>query len=100
MADFAFIEALESLVRDRLRQAPADSYTAKLARLGVLGVAQKVGEEGVELALAGAAQDKADVVGEAADLLFHMLVLLALRDIPFASVVDTLEARHRDKSAR
>jgi phosphoribosyl-ATP pyrophosphohydrolase/phosphoribosyl-AMP cyclohydrolase len=98
MADLGFIEQLEALVRDRLREPPADSYTARLARSGILGAAQKVGEEGVELALAAAAQEDTEVVAEAADLLFHMLVLLALRDIPFASVVEALEARHRARS--
>jgi phosphoribosyl-ATP pyrophosphohydrolase/phosphoribosyl-AMP cyclohydrolase len=63
-------------------------------------VAQKLGEEGVELALAAAAQDDSRVVDEAADLLFHLLVLLECRQIPLARVVATLEQRHRSRQAK
>jgi phosphoribosyl-ATP pyrophosphohydrolase/phosphoribosyl-AMP cyclohydrolase len=100
MADSAFIEQLERLIRDRLRAAPETSYTARLAEKGIVAVAQKVGEEGVELALAAAAQGDTEVIEESADLLFHMLVLLALRGIPFASIVQTLEERHRERAAK
>jgi len=100
MADIAFIEQLERLIRDRLREAPEDSYTSRLAQKGLLAVAQKVGEEGVELALAAAAQGDQAVIEESADLLFHMLVLLALKDIPVASVIETLAKRHRERSAK
>ena len=99
MPDIAFIEQLEGIVRERLRHAPEGSYTARLAARGPLAVAQKVGEEGIELALAGAAQDDGAVVAEAADLVFHMLVLLAVRGIPLADVVAALESRHREAVA-
>jgi phosphoribosyl-ATP pyrophosphohydrolase/phosphoribosyl-AMP cyclohydrolase len=58
-------------------------------------IAQKVGEEGVELALAGVGGDRAQVIGETADLLYHVLVLLAARDVSLADVVQELERRHR-----
>ena len=60
-----------------------------------LKVAQKIGEEGVELALAAAAQDRDRVTAEAADLLYHLLVVLRLRDLTLADVVAELERRHR-----
>ncbi|MGD8340113.1 MAG: phosphoribosyl-ATP diphosphatase [Gammaproteobacteria bacterium] len=94
MADIRFLEQLEALIRQRLKDMPEGSYTAKLANRGATGVAQKVGEEGVELALAGAAQNDEAVIAEAADLLYHMLVLLGFRHIAFADVVDELTSRH------
>ena len=58
-------------------------------------MAQKVGEEGVELALAAVAQGDPEIIGEAADLLYHMIVLLQSKDLSLAAVVAELEARHR-----
>jgi phosphoribosyl-ATP pyrophosphohydrolase/phosphoribosyl-AMP cyclohydrolase len=94
MADLQFIERLEALIRSRMREAPAGSYTAKLTSKGIVAAAQKVGEEGVEVALAATAQGDTDVVAESADLLFHLLVVLAMRGISFDRIVDELEARH------
>ena len=96
MSDVAFLERLQTVIRQRIATAPPGSYTAKLASQGVLKVAQKVGEEGVELALAAAAQDKVRVTAEAADLLYHLLLLLELRELSLHDVVDELERRHRD----
>lgn len=95
MSDAAFLEQLESVIRQRLSEAPTGSYTAKLASQGVLKVAQKVGEEGVEVALAGAAQDDERVKSEAADLVYHLLLLLAVRKLSLRDVVAELELRHR-----
>ncbi len=95
MSNLAFLTELEAIVRQRLVDAPESSYTARLAAQGPLKVAQKVGEEGVELALAAAAQDSGRVTSEAADLLYHLLVLLAVRDLSLDGVVAELEARHR-----
>ena len=100
MANIAFLEELEQLIRQRLRESPQGSYTAKLAAQGIVGVAQKVGEEGVELALAAVAQGPEETIGEAADLLFHLLVLLGVKDIPLSRVVEALEQRHRSRTAR
>jgi phosphoribosyl-ATP pyrophosphohydrolase/phosphoribosyl-AMP cyclohydrolase len=94
MSNIAFLETLQGVIRQRLTEAPDRSYTARLASQGVLKVAQKVGEEGVELALAGAAQDGARVTAEAADLLYHLLLLLALREVGLSDVVAELERRH------
>jgi phosphoribosyl-ATP pyrophosphohydrolase/phosphoribosyl-AMP cyclohydrolase len=95
VADVAFLKQLQAVIKQRIATAPESSYTAKLAAQGVLKVAQKVGEEGVELALAAAAQDKTRVTSEAADLIYHLLLLLELRELSLDDVVDELERRHR-----
>jgi phosphoribosyl-ATP pyrophosphohydrolase/phosphoribosyl-AMP cyclohydrolase len=95
VSDTAFLEKLQDVIRQRLADAPTGSYTAKLASQGMLKVAQKLGEEGVELALAAAAQDSARVTAEAADLVYHLLLLLAMRELSLADVVAELERRHR-----
>ena len=95
MSETAFLEKLQEVIRQRLSDAPEGSYTARLAAQGMLKVAQKLGEEGVELALAAAAQDRARVTAEAADLVYHLLLLLAMRELSLADVVAELERRHR-----
>ena len=95
MTDTAFLDTLQDVIRQRLTDAPEGSYTARLASQGILKVAQKLGEEGVELALAAAAQDQARVTAEAADLVYHLLLLLALRELSLGDVVAELERRHR-----
>jgi phosphoribosyl-ATP pyrophosphohydrolase/phosphoribosyl-AMP cyclohydrolase len=97
VSDTAFLAELQAIIRQRLSDAPDGSYTARLASQGMLKVAQKLGEEGVELALAAAAQDQARVTAEAADLVYHLLLLLALRDLTLGDVVAELEQRHRKK---
>lgn len=93
--DVAFLAKLESVVAQRAAEKPEDSYTAKLLAKGINKVAQKVGEEGVETALAGANESDQKLAEESADLLFHLLVLLRARGVPLAEVVRTLESRHR-----
>jgi phosphoribosyl-ATP pyrophosphohydrolase len=95
MTNVTFLETLEDVIQQRVAASPEGSYTARLAAAGTLKVAQKVGEEAVELALAAAAQDRAHVTAEAADLLYHLLLLLRLRDLKLADVVAELEKRHR-----
>jgi phosphoribosyl-ATP pyrophosphohydrolase/phosphoribosyl-AMP cyclohydrolase len=90
----AFLAKLEAVITKRALEKPESSYTARLLDAGVARVAQKVGEEGVELALAGAAQGEDNVIEEAADLLFHMLVLLRARGVTLPQVVRQLESRH------
>ena len=94
MSDLDFLAKLEAVIRQRLADAQPESYTARLAAQGVLKVAQKVGEEGAELALAAAAQDRARVTAEAADLVYHVLLLLAMRELTLGDVVAELERRH------
>jgi phosphoribosyl-AMP cyclohydrolase / phosphoribosyl-ATP pyrophosphohydrolase len=90
----SFLARLEGVVEQRATQKPEDSYTARLLSKGINKVAQKVGEEGVETALAGASEPEQKVVEESADLLFHLLVLLRARGIPLQRVVRELETRH------
>jgi phosphoribosyl-ATP pyrophosphohydrolase/phosphoribosyl-AMP cyclohydrolase len=94
----AFLATLEGVIAERLATQPEDSYTAKLMAEGTRRVAQKVGEEGLELALAGVAQSDDEVVGEAADLLYHLMLLLKARHLSLPRVVAELEARHESKS--
>ena len=92
--NLAFLTTLESIITDRLESPSQESYTSSLAALGPKRIAQKVGEEAVELALASVAGDRAETLNEAADLLFHLLVLLNSQNIRLADVVATLEDRH------
>jgi phosphoribosyl-ATP pyrophosphohydrolase/phosphoribosyl-AMP cyclohydrolase len=93
--DIAFLARLESVIAQRATEKPDASYTAKLLDKGISRVAQKVGEEGVELALAGVGDTRDKVVGESADLLFHLLVLLRARGVKLSEVTQELERRHR-----
>ena len=86
---------LRKRAAQRATEKPESSYTARLLAKGINKVAQKVGEEGVETALAGANESDQKLTEEAADLLFHALVLLRARGVPLAAVVRELEARHR-----
>ncbi len=91
--DVAFLGQLDRLVEQRHRERPAGSYTTKLFDAGTRRIAQKVGEEGVETALAAVAQEADDLLGESADLLFHLLVLLRDRGLGLADVAKVLRAR-------
>jgi phosphoribosyl-AMP cyclohydrolase / phosphoribosyl-ATP pyrophosphohydrolase len=91
----AFLAKLEAVVAQRANEKPDASYTAKLLAKGLNKVAQKVGEEGVETALAGVNETDEKLTEESADLLFHLLVLLRARGISLQHVVRELERRHR-----
>jgi len=93
-AALAFLGELERVIAARASADPEHSYTARLLQQGPLRVAQKVGEEGLELALAAAAQPDERVVSEAADLLYHLLVLLRSRNLPLQRVIAELRSRH------
>lgn len=84
---------LEATIAARAAADPATSWTARLLAEGRKRAAQKVGEEGVETALAGAAGPDEELASEAADLLYHLLVLLRARDLPLQAVLDVLAAR-------
>jgi phosphoribosyl-ATP pyrophosphohydrolase/phosphoribosyl-AMP cyclohydrolase len=90
----AFLAELDALVGDRERERPAGSYTTRLFESGLRRIAQKVGEEGVEVALSAVAEDKQALVGESADLLFHLLVLLRARKASLTDVAAALASRH------
>ncbi|MBN8444320.1 MAG: bifunctional phosphoribosyl-AMP cyclohydrolase/phosphoribosyl-ATP diphosphatase HisIE [Gammaproteobacteria bacterium] len=90
----SFLTDLEQVIADRQGADPKSSYTASLFARGVKRIAQKVGEEGVESALAAMAGDKEELKNEAADLIFHLLVLLRSQDLALNDVIDVLKARH------
>ena len=92
-----FLAELDALVAQRHAERPEGSYTTRLFEGGVRRIAQKVGEEGVETALAGVAQGDEELLGEAADLVFHLTVLLRSRGLSLADVVNLLAARHAAK---
>ena len=93
-SDLTFLTELEAVIHDRFAMPTDDSYTAKLAAAGSKRLAQKVGEEGVELALAAVGGDRDEIVNETADLLYHVTVLLADSGLTLADVVARLEERH------
>ena len=84
---------LEATVRERAAADPAESWTARLVASGVPRIARKTGEEAVETVIAALAEDDAALVGEAADLLYHLTVLLHARGVRVADVMAALEAR-------
>ena len=90
----SFLHELDALVASRERDRPAGSYTTQLLDGGIRRIAQKVGEEGVETALAAVAQSDAELLGEAGDLLYHLLVLLRARGLGLADVEALLRTRH------
>jgi phosphoribosyl-ATP pyrophosphohydrolase/phosphoribosyl-AMP cyclohydrolase len=89
-----FLGALDALIKQREHDRPINSYTTKLFEEGPRRIAQKVGEEGVETALAGVVQLDDDLLGESADLLFHLIVLLRARGLSLDDAVAVLEQRH------
>jgi phosphoribosyl-AMP cyclohydrolase / phosphoribosyl-ATP pyrophosphohydrolase len=95
----AFLARLERVIAERIDARPPGSYTAKLLAQGTRRIAQKVGEEGLELALAAVAQSDEEVIGEAADLMYHTLLLLQVKGLSLSQVVAELEARHADRRA-
>lgn len=89
-----FLGTLDALIATRQRERPAGSYTTKLFESGIKRIAQKVGEEGVETALAATVCDSEELKNEAADLLYHLIVLLRASGLSLADAVAVLEQRH------
>jgi phosphoribosyl-ATP pyrophosphohydrolase len=99
------ITQLEQIIASRKNALANDSYVASLFAKGRAGIAQKLGEEATETIIASLCADKAALTGEAADLVFHLLVLLADADVDFDQVLDELERRmgvsgHAEKASR
>lgn len=90
-----WLGALERIIDARAAEGGEESYTRKLLSEGAKRVAQKVGEEGVETALAGAAGDDDELLEESADLLFHLMALLKARGLTLGDVASRLRTRHR-----
>lgn len=95
-SDLAFLTTLETVIRERLDNPEDSSYTASLAARGTQRIAQKVGEEAVELALAAVVGKRDEVIDEAADLVYHLLVLLHVQDLDLGRVAARLQARHQE----
>jgi phosphoribosyl-ATP pyrophosphohydrolase len=90
-----FLQTLDTLVEQRKAASTDASYTAKLFAAGESRIAQKLGEEAVELVIASVQDGRARIVAEAADLIYHLLVLLRSHDLSLQDVVIELEERHR-----
>jgi len=93
-----FLAELDALIARRYAERPECSYTTRLFEGGIRRMAQKVGEEGVETALAAVAQDDEALLGEAADLIFHLLVTLRARGLGLSDVIDVLAQRHAERA--
>ncbi|WP_243077605.1 bifunctional phosphoribosyl-AMP cyclohydrolase/phosphoribosyl-ATP diphosphatase HisIE [Pantoea sp. MQR6] len=93
--DWTFLYQLEQLLASRKNGDPESSYTAKLYASGTKRIAQKVGEEGVETALAATVNDRHELTNEASDLIYHLLVLLQDQDLDFSTIIANLRSRHK-----
>lgn len=98
-AGVAWLSQLEQIVANRAAASPDESYTARLLSVGPEKAAQKVGEEGVEVALAAVCRDSEGLIEESADLLFHLLVVLRARNVALTDVISRLHSRQH-KSER
>ncbi len=93
--DYEFLSKLEHLLYERLEKMPEGSYTSKLYGQGIDKIAQKVGEEAVELVIEAKGEDRERLVNEAADLVYHMMVLLVYKGYTLDEVVEILKSRHK-----
>ena len=94
-SNIGFLDQLGRLIAERRKTMPEGSYTTSLFAEGKARIAQKVGEEGIELALARMKDDGAEMANEAADLLFHMMVLLEDTGLSLADAIKVLQDRHK-----
>lgn len=94
-SEWLFLYELEQLLGERKSADPASSYTARLYASGTKRIAQKVGEEGLETALAATVHDREELTNEAADLMYHLLVLLQDQDLSLATIINRLRERHQ-----
>ncbi len=93
--DFGFLGHLERVIEDRRQRAPSDSYVASLFEKGINKIAQKVGEEAVELVIESKDDSEELFLNESADLLFHLLILLQAKGHSLSDVTAVLRERHR-----
>ncbi|MFU9002408.1 bifunctional phosphoribosyl-AMP cyclohydrolase/phosphoribosyl-ATP diphosphatase HisIE [Proteus sp. TSJ240517] len=94
-SQWGFLYELENLLRERKNASPDSSYTARLYASGTKRIAQKVGEEGVETALAATVNDRKELKNEASDLLYHLMVLLQDQSLSLTDVIGCLQERHK-----
>lgn len=94
-SDWTFLYQLEQILAERKHADPKSSYTASLYASGTKRIAQKVGEEGVEVALAATVNDRHELTNEASDLVYHLLVLLQDQELNLSTVIENLRQRHK-----
>jgi phosphoribosyl-AMP cyclohydrolase / phosphoribosyl-ATP pyrophosphohydrolase len=94
---YGFLKQLEDLLRNRKHEMPEGSYTGRMFAKGLDKITQKVGEEAIETVIASKNEDEAEFVYEASDLLFHLMMLLVEKGVPFARLIDELDRRHSKK---
>lgn len=94
-SQWGFLYELENILRERKNTSPDSSYTARLYASGTKRIAQKVGEEGVETALAATVNDREELRNEASDLLYHLMVLLQDQSLSLSDVIGCLQERHK-----
>ncbi len=93
--DLVFLKELEALIYERKNKMPKGNYTTNMFKKGLDKIAQKVGEEAIETVIASKNKGSKETTEEASDLLFHLMLLLAKKDIPLHKVVKTLRKRHK-----
>jgi phosphoribosyl-ATP pyrophosphohydrolase len=92
MSNFSLSD-LEAIVATRAKASPDESWTAKLVAHGQSKAAKKLGEEAVETVIAAISNDRTNLIAESADLVYHLMVVLKIADIPLQDVMDELERR-------
>jgi phosphoribosyl-AMP cyclohydrolase / phosphoribosyl-ATP pyrophosphohydrolase len=95
LADYQILQSLEQLIIEREKERPEGAYTTYLFEKGVDKILKKVGEEASEVIIAAKNRDTEELKWEAADLLYHLQVLLVEQGLPFKEVLSTLEERHK-----
>ncbi|MGG1676422.1 bifunctional phosphoribosyl-AMP cyclohydrolase/phosphoribosyl-ATP diphosphatase HisIE [Neobacillus sp. NRS-1170] len=98
LADYQILQTLEKVISEREQERPEGAYTTYLFEKGVDKILKKVGEEAAEVIIAAKNRDQEELRWEAADLLYHLQVLLVEQGLPFSEVLRTLEERHKDRS--
>ncbi|MEH7107775.1 bifunctional phosphoribosyl-AMP cyclohydrolase/phosphoribosyl-ATP diphosphatase HisIE [Bacillus sp. JJ1764] len=98
LADYRILQTLEKVILQREQERPEGAYTTYLFEKGVDKILKKVGEEAAEVIIAAKNRDEEELKWEAADLLYHLQVLLVEQGLPFKEVLQTLEERHKDRS--
>ncbi len=93
--EIEFLYDLERLLITRKAELPKGSYTSKLFKKGIDKIAQKVGEEAVETIIASKNKKQSETIGESADLIFHLLVLLVEKEIPLDTVIQEMMVRSK-----
>lgn len=97
MDEYEILKKLEKIIIDREKERPEGAYTTYLFEKGVDKILKKVGEEAAEVIIAAKNRSHEELKWEAADLLYHLLVLLVEQELPFTEVLKTLEERHKER---